>query len=52
MCLFPDVEVLHSVTKSMAIYQMVYLVFESFVMGIAELWPFHIGKECSLQCIS
>ena len=49
MCLLSEVEVLQSVTKSMAIYGMVCQEYLSSAGGIAELWPCLVYKGCSLQ---
>ena len=43
ICLLPEVEVSHSLTKSMAIYQMVILVYVSFAKGNIEPWLFICG---------
>ena len=54
MCLFPDVDVSHSVTRSIAkkFYQKVCWGFPSFEEDNAESWPSLCDKVCSLQYIS
>ena len=51
MCLLPDVDVSHLVTRSIAIL-LNGLVFPSSVKGNVELLPFLFGKGHSLQYIS
>ena len=52
MCLLPDVDVLHSVTRSIAILLNGLLVFMSSAKGNAELWVSPCSKVCNLQYIS
>ena len=50
--LFPDVDVSHSVTRSIAILSNGYLEWLSPVKGNVELLLFLFGKVISLQCTS
>ena len=52
ICLFPDVDVLHSVMRFIAILSMVCQGFPSFEEGYSESWPSLCDKVCSLQYIS
>ena len=52
ICLFPDVDVLHSVTRSIAILSNDLLGIPSFEEGNSESWPSLCNKACSLQYIS
>ena len=52
MCLLPDVNVSHSVMRSIALYQMAYMVFPSSAKGNTEFWLSPCGKMCNLQYIS
>ena len=50
MCLFPELEVSHSVNRSMAIFD--WFVWNlSYEVGRPGLWLFPSSRECSWQCI-